>query len=151
MADFHQNGNIAQFHNLRTRPIEEMVYELETFAQNRRITLILPSLFSELEGAALKHILDELSQVTYLHRIVIGLDQATETQYRMARSVFNKLPQNHQVLWNSSPRMESFWQRLEQLGIGPVEAGKGKNVWTCLGYLLSCADTDVMAINSMGE
>ncbi|MFK7894030.1 MAG: hypothetical protein AB8B63_24660 [Granulosicoccus sp.] len=147
MADFHQNGNVVQFHNLRTRTLEEMVYELETFSQNRRITLVLPSLFSELEGSALKHILDELSQVSYLNRIVIGLDQATETQYRMARSFFSQLPQNHQVLWNSSPRMDAFWQRLEQLGIGPVEAGKGKNVWTCLGYLLSCADTDIMALH----
>ena len=24
MADFHQNGNIAQFHNLRTRPLDEV-------------------------------------------------------------------------------------------------------------------------------
>ena len=52
MADFQQNGNIAQFHNLRSRPLEELVYELETFSQSRRISLILPSLYSELEGDA---------------------------------------------------------------------------------------------------
>ncbi|MBX2886624.1 MAG: hypothetical protein KTR32_42135 [Granulosicoccus sp.] len=147
MADFHQNGNIAQFHNLRTRPIEEMIHELETFSQNRRITLILPSLFSELEGPALGNIIDELSRVRYLHRIIIGLDKADEEQFRIARGVFSKLPQQHQIIWNSSPRMLAFWDKLDLLGIGPVEAGKGKNVWTCLGYLLSCADTDVMAIH----
>jgi glucosyl-3-phosphoglycerate synthase len=147
MADFHQNGNIAQLHNLRTQSLEEMVYELETFTQSRRISLILPSLFSELEGEALSNILKELSQVTYVNRIVIGLDRATEKQFKMARSVFDQLPQNHQVLWNSSPRMKVFWQKLEALGIGPIEDGKGKNVWTCLGYLLSCADTDVLAIH----
>ncbi len=147
MADFHQNGNIAQFHNLRTQRLEQMVYELETFTQSRRISLILPSLFSELEGEALANILNELSQVTYVNRIVVGLDRATEKQFRMARSVFDQLPQNHQVIWNRSPRMLEFWNKLEQLGIGPVEDGKGKNVWTCLGYLLSCADTDVMAIH----
>ncbi len=147
MADFHQNGNIAQLHNLRTQPLEQMVYELETFTQSRRISLILPSLFSELEGDALANILNELSQVTYVNRIVIGLDRATEKQFRMARSVFDQLPQNHQVLWNSSPRMQTFWHKLEKLGIGPIEDGKGKNVWTCLGYLLSCADTDVLAIH----
>jgi glucosyl-3-phosphoglycerate synthase len=147
MADFHQNGNIAQFHNLRTQPLEQMVYELETFTQSRRISLILPSLYSELQGEALPNILEELSKVTYVNRIVIGLDRATEEQFRMARSVFSQLPQNHQVLWNSSPRMTAFWEKLETLGIGPVEAGKGKNVWTCLGYILSCADTDVLAIH----
>ena len=35
MADFHQNGNIATLHNLRTRSCDEMTYELETFAQTR--------------------------------------------------------------------------------------------------------------------
>ena len=76
MADFHQNGNIAPFHDLRTRSLDAMEYQLETFAQTRRITLILPSLYSELEGAALETILAELSKVNYLHRIVIGLDAA---------------------------------------------------------------------------
>ncbi|MGR3364452.1 MAG: glycosyl transferase, partial [Maritimibacter harenae] len=78
MADFHQNGNITTLHNLRSRGVEELNYELSAFAQTRKISLILPSLFSELEGPALPHILDELSKVPYLHRIVIGLDRADE-------------------------------------------------------------------------
>ena len=80
MADFHQNGNIAQFHNLRARPLEELVYEIETFSQTRKISLILPSLYSELEGEALPAILAELAKVPYLHRIIIGLDRADGTQ-----------------------------------------------------------------------
>ncbi len=147
MADFHQNGNIAHFHDLKVRPIEELVYELETYAQRRRITLILPCLYSELDGPAFGKILDELAKVSYLHRIVIGLDRATESQFRMAQDFVSRLPQEHVMLWNSSPRMQAFWQRLEALGIGPIEDGKGKNVWTCLGYLLSCEDTEVMAIH----
>ncbi len=147
MADFHQNGNIAQFHNLRTRPVEEMNYELETFAQNRKICLILPSLYSELEGPALANIIEELSQVRYLHRIIIGLDRADETQYRKARSFFKKLNQNHVVIWNDSPRMKAFDQRLSTHGLGPQEQGKGKNVWTSMGYMIACADTAVMALH----
>ena len=147
MADFHQNGNIAQFHNLRCRPLEELVYELNAFAQTRKISLILPSLYSELEGPALKNILSELSQVSYLHRIIIGLDQADERQYRMARDFFSVLPQDHVVLWNDSPRMKAWGAKLDALGLAPQEAGKGKNVWTAMGYLIGCADTSVMAIH----
>jgi len=147
MSDFHQNGNIAQFHNLRTRPLEELEYELETFATSRKITLILPSLFSELEGPALANIIDELSKVRYIHRIIIGLDRADEEQYRMARDFFAKLPMEHVVIWNDSPRMLEFDKRLEELGLAPQEQGKGKNVWTSLGYLLGCADSAVMAIH----
>lgn len=147
MADFHQNGNIAQFHNLRQRPLEELVYEIETFAQTRKITLVLPSLFSELEGPALGNILDELSQVTYLHRIIIGLDRADESQFRRARDFFSRLPQNHVVIWNDSPRMKAMEERLTEHGLAPEEPGKGKNMWTCMGYLISCQDSAVMALH----
>ena len=56
MADFHQNGNITTLHNLRTRKVEEMESELRTFAMTRKITLVLPCLYSELEGDAMPHI-----------------------------------------------------------------------------------------------
>ncbi|MCW1933461.1 glycosyltransferase family protein [Pararhodobacter zhoushanensis] len=147
MADFHQNGNIAQFHNLRTRSLEELEYRLETFAQTRKISLILPSLFSELEGDALQNILGELSKVKYLHRIIIGLDAASHAQYLHARRFFARLPQNHVVIWNDGPRMKALMERLEPHGLGPIEPGKGRNVWGCLGYLIACADSAVMAIH----
>ncbi|MEM1388054.1 MAG: glycosyl transferase [Pseudomonadota bacterium] len=147
MADFHQNGNIAQFHNLRSRPIEELEYELETYCASRKLSLILPSLYSELEAPALGQILDELSKVKYLHRVIIGLDAADEKQFRMARDYFDRLPHEHVVLWNDSPRMKALGQRLNDMGLGPIEDGKGKNVWTCLGYLIGCADSAVMAIH----
>ncbi|MBY5973686.1 glycosyl transferase [Ferrimonas balearica] len=147
MADFHQNGNIATIHNLRTRSSEDITRELTSFGASRKISLVLPSLYSELEGDALPNILNELAQVPYLHRIVIGLDQATEEQYRHAREFFSVLPQNHVVIWNSSPRMQAIQDRLAGLGLGPIENGKGKNVWSCLGFLIACADSSVVAIH----
>ncbi|WP_424970454.1 glycosyl transferase [Dinoroseobacter sp. S76] len=147
MADFHQNGNIATLHNLRTRSVDEITYELSVYAQTRKISLILPSLYSELEGPALPNILDELAEVPYLHRIIIGLDRADEAQYRHARQFFSRLPQEHIVIWNDSPRMLELGARLEGMGLYPQEAGKGKNVWSCLGYLMACQDSAVMAIH----
>ncbi len=147
MADFHQNGNITTLHNLRTRPLEDLTSELCVYAEKRKISLILPSLYSELEGAALARILDELSGVPYLHRIIIGLDQADEAQFRHAQKYFSRLPQDHIVLWNDGPRMKTLGKRLDALGLAPKEPGKGKNVWSCIGYLLACADTFVMALH----
>ncbi|MCG7572021.1 glycosyl transferase [Phaeobacter sp. CNT1-3] len=147
MADFHQNGNIATLHNLRTRSLDELEHELCTFADTRKISLILPCLYSELEGAAMPNILKELSQVKYLHRIIIGLDAADEAQFRRAKEFFKGLNQNHIVIWNDSPRMLELGARLEALGLAPAEQGKGKNVWSSMGYLLGCADSSVMAIH----
>ena len=147
MADFHQNGNIATLHNLRTQSRDEMTYELETFSHNRKISLILPCLYSELETDAMPAILAELAKVTYLHRIIIGLDRADEAQFRHAKAFFKGLNQNHIVIWNDSPRMQALGVRLETLGLAPAEQGKGKNVWTAMGYLMACEDSAVMAIH----
>lgn len=147
MADFHQNGNITTLHNLRTRSADEIEHELGVFGQSRKISLILPCLYSELEGEAMPHILSELAKVRYLHRIIIGLDAADEAQFRHAKAFFKGLNQNHIVIWNDSPRMLALGARLEALGLAPTEQGKGKNVWASLGYLIGCADSAVMAIH----
>ncbi|MDR6265799.1 glycosyl transferase [Roseobacter sp. N2S] len=147
MADFHQNGNIATLHNLRTQSLAEMTYELETFAQNRKMALVLPCLYSELATDAMPKILDELSRVTYLNRIIIGLDRADEAQFRHAKEFFKGLKQNHIVIWNDSPRMLALEQQLAEMGLAPSEQGKGKNVWTAIGYLIACEDSAVMAIH----
>ena len=147
MVDFHQNGNIATLHNLRTRSLPEMTYALETFAQTRKMSLILPCLYSELQTEAMPNILNELSKVTYLHRIIVGLDRADEAQYRHARQFFEGLKQNHIVIWNDSPRMLAMNARLEKMGLAPSEQGKGKNVWSAMGYLIGCQDSAVMAIH----
>ncbi|MBM1689517.1 glycosyl transferase [Sulfitobacter geojensis] len=147
MADFHQNGNITTLHNLRTRSVAEMTSDLESFAQTRKMSLVLPCLYSELETDAMPRILDELSKVPYLHRIIIGLDRADEAQYRHAKEFFKGLNQNHIVIWNDSPRMLALGEKLVAMGLAPSEPGKGKNVWTSIGYLISCQDSAVMAIH----
>jgi len=147
MADFHQNGNVATLHDLRTGSADALSRELEIIGQTRKITLILPSLYSELEGEALPKILDELEQVPYLHRIIIGLDRADEDQFRAARKFFDRLPQEKIIIWNDSPRMKAIHARLEDMSLNPGEPGKGRNVWFCIGYTLACADSAVVALH----
>lgn len=63
MADFYQNGIITTLHNIADRPVEELERELQAFSKERPMGLILPSLYSELEGPALKNIISELQHV----------------------------------------------------------------------------------------
>ena len=62
MADFFQNGSITTLHNLTRRSIVDWS-ESFAFAQKRSIGLVLPSLYSELEGPALENIVQELMKV----------------------------------------------------------------------------------------
>ncbi|MDG1454552.1 MAG: glycosyl transferase [Methylophilaceae bacterium] len=147
MGDFYQNGVITTLHNLNRRPVEEIEAELRTFSKVRPLGLILPSLFSELEGPALKNIVEELKQVDYLEEIVIGLDAANEEQYQYALDFFSVLPQRKKILWNDGPRLKAIDAKLKQEGISPVEKGKGRNVWFCMGYALASGKARSIAMH----
>lgn len=147
MGDFYQNGVITTLHNLNRRPVEELEAELRQFSQTRPLALILPSLFSELEGPALKNIVDELKKVDYLDEIIIGLDAANEAQYRYALKFFSVLPQRKKILWNDGPRLKAIDEKLKSEDISPVEKGKGRNVWFCMGYALASGRSESVAMH----
>ena len=147
MGDFYQNGIITTLHKLSDRPVAELESELLVFSRQRPLGLILPSLFSELEGEALPAILDELVEVPYLSEIVIGLDRANQQQYREALEFFSRLPHNHRVLWNDGPRLQALDQKLQALDLAPRELGKGRNVWYCMGYTLASGQTESVALH----
>ncbi|MFT6550288.1 MAG: glucosyl-3-phosphoglycerate synthase [Zhongshania marina] len=147
MGDFYQNGIITTLHNLVDRSVEDLEAELLKFSERRPMALVLPSLFSELEGDALPAIIDEIAKVKYIDEIVIGLDQANEEQYRHALKFFSRLPQRHQVLWNDGPRLRAIDQRLNSRGLSPVEPGKGRNVWFCLGYIQASGRAEAIALH----
>src|SRR5690606_40309972 len=136
MGDFNQNGIITTLHNLCRRPLEELEVELIHFNRSRPLGLLLPCLYSELEGPAMQPIVDELARVPYLSQIVIGLDRADENEYRAALRFFSQLPQEHRVLWNDGPRLQSIQAQLQSEGLCMGDPGKGRNVWFCLGYIL---------------
>lgn len=147
MADFYQNGIITTLHNLDDRPIEEVEAQLNEFANKRPMALILPSLYSELQGEALPHIIKELTQVPYLNQIVIGLDRATRSEFAHAAEFFGQLPQHHRILWNDGPRLQALDRELKALGLAPTELGKGRNVWYCMGYVLASNKAESVALH----
>ncbi len=147
MTDFFQNGSIATLHNLADRSLAELEKELIGFNQVRPMSLLLPSLYSELEADALDGIVKELQQVPYLSHIVIGLDRADKAQYQHALQYFSRLPQEHRVLWNDGPRLQAIDERLAELNLAPKELGKGRNVWYCMGYILAADKAEAIALH----
>ncbi|MFK7975450.1 MAG: glycosyl transferase [Halioglobus sp.] len=147
MGDFYQNGIITTLHNLADRPLSELEQELTEFSNKRPMGLILPSLYSELQGDALPNIVNELVKVPYLAEIVIGLDRASESEYRSALSFFDKLPQHHRILWNDGPRLTAIDAKLKEQGLAPRELGKGRNVWYCMGYALATGRSESVALH----
>jgi len=137
MADFHQTGVIATFHRLGTVDLEKIEAELSWYTAERPIALVLPSLYSELEGDALKGIIRELKEVTYIKEIVVSLGPATEEEFRHAREFFSVLPQKTRIIWNSGPRIDTVYKSIEAADLPIGEPGKGRSAWMAYGFILS--------------
>lgn len=147
MADFHQTGAITTLHNLSKRPVEYLEADLVRFAKWRPMGLVLPSLYSELKGPALDNIVEQLRAVPYLDQIVIGLDAASEDEFRHAIQYFARLPQHHRILWNDGPRLKAVNEQLRDMGLAPDQRGKGRNVWYCYGYVLATDRAEAIALH----
>ena len=145
--DFFQNGTITTLHKLCDRRVEEMEAELRAFSVERPMALILPSLYSELEGPALPRIVEELKSASYIGDIIVGLDQADERQFEHAKQFFAELPQNVHILWNDGPWLREVDAKLQSQNLAPTQAGKGRNAWYCMGYALALEHCEAIALH----
>ena len=137
MSDFSQNGIISTLHDFGTKSTVEIEKELLSFSKQRKMELILPCLYSELEGTALPKIVKEISKTKYLDHIIVGLDKANSKQAKKAWKFFKKLNIPFSILWNDGPGLKKLDQELKKKDLSPNELGKGRNVWYCLGMCIA--------------
>ncbi len=64
MSDFYQTGVVGTFHRFTDDNQTAIEAKLEQYAEERPIALVLPSLYSELQGQALRKIVEELKKVS---------------------------------------------------------------------------------------
>ncbi len=98
MSDFFQVGVVSTFHRLGPQNIDRIEEELSWYSHERPIALILPCLYSELQGEALKGIVRQLKEVKYISEIVVGLALASPEEFQHARRYFSELPQRVSIM-----------------------------------------------------
>lgn len=148
MADFFQNGIITTLQDVSNREIEEIEGELEKFAKRRNMVLLLPALYSEFETPAMKTILEELKSVNYLYKIILGLDCATKEQYKNVKEIMEQFNVEVDILWNDGPQMQQLYKNIAEAGFQSLDIkGKGRNVWTMIGYALSDPNAHAFALH----
>ena len=124
MSEFSQNGIISTLHDFGTRSTTEIEKDLLKFSKERKMELILPCLYSELEGNALPNIVEEISKTKYLDHIIVGLDKANEKQAKKAWKFFKKLKTPFSLLWNDGPALKKLDKELKKKDLSPSELGK---------------------------
>ena len=137
MGDFSQNGIVSTLHDFGTKSTTEIEKDLLNFSKERKMELILPCLYSELEGSALPNIVDQISKTKYLNHVIIGLDKASESQAKKAWKFFKKINVPFTILWNDGPKLKKLDSELKKKNLAPNQMGKGRNVWYCIGMCIA--------------
>ena len=137
MGDFSQNGIVSTLHDFGTKSTNEIEKDLLNFSKERKMELILPCLYSELEGFALPNIVDQISKTKYLNHVIIGLDKASESQAKKAWKFFKKINVPFTILWNDGPKLKKLDNELKKKNLAPNQMGKGRNVWYCIGMCIA--------------
>ena len=156
MADFHQSELITTLHSLY--PVEDQSYlanierRIEEHTRHQKIALLLPSLLSELDNAdVLERILDKITEVNYLHNIVVALGGAPEEeQFKKAKEYFGRLQTEERdvkIVWVDGPRIQQVFAEIEARDISIGVKGKGQSVWVAMGYIFSKDECDVVALH----
>jgi len=111
--------------------LEERLTELSL---SQPTTVLIPSLYEELQRPALARIRDQLSQCAFVNTVIICLYAESFEQYAAAVRFFEPLPQPTFVLWENGERVISVLQGLQGAGLDVLRfRGKGKAVWLGLG------------------
>ncbi len=147
MSDFFQNGEIATFHRLKHRDIEELEEELQDATRHRPISLVLPYIPVELQGYGLPRIVEELRNVKYLKNIIVAVGRANAEEFTQAKKFFSALPQEPKLIWCTGPAMGSLFTLLAENGINVGDDGKGRSAWVSYGYILALEDSHVIALH----
>lgn len=143
MSDFWQ-GEIPTLQRLNGTSGETLERRLGVEHGARAVTLLLPCLATDIGSVAFEEMLVALEEMRWLERIVFGLDQASEQEFRSMEQRVAHFPQKTNVLWLDDPEvrrtMHSDTDRIPAIG-------KGRNLWLSLGWILQQPGTDLIAIH----
>ena len=126
--------------------------ELVSYSSQQPIALVLPTLFSEIRGPALKEIVEVLARVPYLGQVVVSLSGDAEVdEFQQMRSLFDPVRaldgSPATIVWNSGPRVRGLLERLRGEGLDAGAEGKGRATWMACGYVLATQRARVIAVD----
>ena len=145
MPDFHQNV-VPTFTRLVDEDLGHMKKSILRAARRAPIGVIIPALFTDLSSDAMQNIIQELAGMNFVKRIYISLDQSSEEEFQRARAIIQPIKDRGVLLRNDAPAVQSVLERIDQaVPLGPL--GKGRAVWTALGYALGKSEVSVLAFH----
>ncbi len=109
------------------------------------MSLVLPALYSEVEGEALPGIVEHLAEVEFVGEVVMSMNRMDGEQFAKAKDFMSQLQLPHRILWNDGPRVSEMYRELKKSHLTSYVPGKGYNVWMALGYIMAKGEARVVA------
>ncbi|GMR05041.1 MAG: cell wall biogenesis glycosyltransferase [Thermodesulfobacteriota bacterium] len=147
MSDFYQTGVVTTLHRLGSPKLDGLENDLRRFSRQRPIALVLPALYSEFKGEALKGIVAELKKVDYISQIIVSLGQATDEEFENAREFFSAIPYDVKIIHNDGKRIQEIYSTFDEHDLWVGEDGKGRATWMAYGYIIASGKAQVIAIH----
>jgi glucosyl-3-phosphoglycerate synthase len=145
MADFHIN-KVPTFPILQHENCNSMESKVLKASERIPIGVLIPALYSDLSGDAMRHIIEVLAETSYVRKVYISLDRAKAEDYDRAVEIVAPLGTKVSLVWNDKPDVLAVIERIEkQLSLG--SRGKGRAVWTCLGYIIGKGEISALAFH----
>lgn len=115
--------------------------------------MIVPLLASEYTEAdnlpVFQNILRQLKAVTYVSRIIFGLDRATEEDALVLRDLIRAVDiKNYLIQWNDGPGFSSIYRQLNNAGFNISEPGKGRNMFLSFGIAIALGAESIGLIDA---
>lgn len=145
MADFHIN-KVPTFSLLQHESCDDMEAKILQACGRVPVGVLIPALFSDLSSDAMRNIIRVLSDTKYIRKVYISLDRANPDDYESAREIVAPLGSKASLVWNDKPEVLEVIDRIEKhLPLG--SRGKGRAVWTCLGYIIGKSEVSAIAFH----
>lgn len=145
MADFYIN-KLPTFSLLQGESTSPMEEKLHRAADKIPMGVLIPALYSDLAGEAMKNIINVLSDMKLIKRVYICLDRATYENYCSAIEILKPLGDKGVLIWNDSPIMRDIIAEIEKELVVDIR-GKGNAVWTGLGYVIAKSEVSALAFH----
>jgi len=145
MADFHIN-KVPTFSLFQHESCEAMEEKVIRASAKIPVGVLIPALFRDLSSEAMHNIIKVLSGTDYISKIYISLDQSDGNEFKQAEKIVQPLGDKAMLIWNDKPQVSSVIGRIEQqlpLGV----RGKGRAVWTSLGYIIGKGEVSAIAFH----
>ena len=153
ISDFSQNsGRITTFHILREER-KHLKSRLRLHSKWKKTVLIIPLLASEYTDpanhATFQRILRQLKEVTYVSKIIFGLDQATREEAFALKDLIRGYDiKNYLIQWNDGPGFSGIYQKLNEAGFNISDPGKGKNMFLSFGIAIALGAESIGLIDA---